>query len=572
MGTQRAKVLRAAFATAEAGFDPPRVSDNTSVTTNAHLFESPLTYDPLAWPARLVPQTAVALPEVSADFRHFVITLQPGILFAPDPVFGGRPRELVAEDYVYSIKRYWDPAVRSEHLYIWEGAGLLGLPEQRERALKERKPFDYDAPVPGLHALDRYRFELRLARPAPRLLYTLAQPGFCGAVAREVIEAYRDDPMAHPVGTGPFRLESWRRASQIVLVRNPNFRDQRYAAEPTAGDAQAQALAARLRGRRLPLVDRVEIAIIEEAQPRWLAFLRRDLDQLELPSAMAPLAMPGGRLAPFLARQGVAARRVPLASLSHTFFNFDDPQVGGYSPAQVALRRAIAMAYDNEAENRIVMGSHEIPAQGLIGPGCVGHEPALRSEMGAGDSQRARALLDVHGWADRDGDGWREAPDGRPFVLRMAFGADQRQRQRAELWERRMRTIGIRLKVEIAPFAELIRRSLAGQLMSWGFIWTSDSPDGGFFLSLAYGPHADQNNDARFKLAEFDRLFEQQRVLPDGPERLALMGRLQRLMLAYVPYIAHSHIVRTDLTWPRLAGLRRHPFAGDWWRAAEVVA
>jgi ABC-type transport system substrate-binding protein len=563
-------VLRAAFETAEAGFDPPRVSDSPSVVTNSHLFESPLTYDPLASPARLVPQTAAALPEVSADFRHIVVTLKPGILFAPDPVFQGRARELVAADYVYSIKRYYDPAVRSEHLYLYEAAGPLGLAELRQRALKDKTPFDYDAPVPGLRVLDRYRFELRLTRPSPRFVYTLASPGVCPAVAREVVEHYGAEIMAHPVGTGPFMLASWRRSSQIVLVRNPNFREQRYAAEPPADDPALVALAARLRGRRLPLLERIEIDIIEEAQPRWLAFLRGDLDQLTVPSQMGALALPGGRLAPFLARQGVAARRVLMPSLSHTFFNFDDPVVGGYEPAQVALRRAIAMAWDNELENRLVTSGHDLPAQGLIGPGLVGHEPGLRSEMGVGDVVRARALLDLHGYRDRDGDGWREQPDGRPLLLRIAFGPDQRQRLRAELWEKRLRAVGLRLKIEIAPFAELIRRSLAGQLMMWGFIWFTDSPDGGFFLSLGYGPAADQNNDARFRLPAFDRLFEQQRELPDGPERLALMARLQRLMLAYAPYVAHSHVSRTELTWPQVRGLVRHPYARDWWRAVEV--
>jgi ABC-type transport system substrate-binding protein len=267
----------------------------------------------------------------------------------------------------------------------------------------------------------------------------------------------------------------------------------------------------------------------------------------------------------------VQLRRQRMPSLSHTFFNCDDPVVGGNSPERVALRRAVAMAYDNEQDNRLVMGGQDLPAFAPIGPGCTGYEPDLRSEQGAGLTSRAAALLDLYGWRDSNGDGWREQPDGQPLVLRMAFPPDQRSRSRAELWEKRMRAIGVRLVPEIAPFAELIRRSLAGQLMMWGFIWFADSPDGGFFLSLAYGPNADQNNDARFRLPEFDRLFEQQRVLPDGPQRLALMARLQRLMLAYAPYIAHSHVTRSDLTWPHVQGLVRHPFARDWWRAVGVL-
>ena len=168
--------------------------------------------------------------------------------------------------------------------------------------------------------------------------------------------------------------------------------------------------------------------------------------------------------------------------------------------------------------------------------------PAQRDERGR--AVRARALLDLHGFVDRDGDGWRERPDGSPLLLRRAFPPDQRSRQQSELWAKRMRAVGLRMQFEMAPFSALIKRSLAGQLMMWGFSWGAGNPDGDFFLGLAYGPNAEQSNDARFRLAAFDRLYERQRVLPDGPERLALMHQATRLMLAYVPYIAHAHPYR----------------------------
>jgi ABC-type transport system substrate-binding protein len=564
------KTLRLAFNTAEAGFDPPRVSDQSSLLVNAHIFEAPLTLDPLADPPLLVPQTAVALPEMSADAKHFVFTLKPGTFFADDPAFNGKVRELVAEDYVYSIKRYYDPQLKSEHLNHFETPKILGLSELRQRGLKNKTPFDYDTPVAGLRAIDRYRFEVRLAEPAPRLAYVFAQTGLAGAVAREVVQAYGEDIMAHPVGTGPFMLKQWRRASAVVLERNPRFREQRYAAAPPAADAALVALAARLRGQRLPLVDRIEISVIEETQPRWLAFLRGELDVLELPSDFAPMAMPGGQLAPFLAKRGVQARRTLSPTIGHTFFNFDDATVGGYGAAQVALRRAIGIAYDNAEENRHVYGDQHQLAQTMVPPGCWGHDAALRSELGSGQLARARALLDLYGYADRNGDGWRELPDGTPLVLRRAFVTDQRSRRQAELWQKRMAAIGLQLKAEIAPFGELIRRALAGQLMMWGFSWSAAAPDCDFFLGLAYGPNADQSNDARFKLPAFDRLYERQRVLPNGPERAALVQDAVKLMLAYVPYIPHVHSVTVDLVQPQVSGFVRHPFTSERWRSVSV--
>ncbi|QPF76133.1 bicyclomycin resistance protein [Roseateles sp. DAIF2] len=567
----RPKTLRLAYNSAEVGFDPPQVSDQTSVAVNAHIFEAPLTYDYLARPARLIPQTCAALPEVGDEHRRFVFTLRPGIFFADDPAFGGKPRELVAADYVYTLKRFFDPRIKTEHLHHFENAQILGMQALRERAIRAKRGLDYDAAVEGLRALDRYRFEIRVAQSAPRLTQLFADAGLTGAIAREVVEAYGGDIMAHPVGTGPFRLARWRRGSQILLERNPRFREQFFAAEPPADDAEGQALVQRLAGRRLPLVDRVEVNVIIEEQPRWLAFATGELDVVEMPTGVAPLVLPGGRLAPHLAKRGIQARSSLGPDTRLTFFNFDDAQVGGYTPEKVALRRAIALGLDNEAELRLVFKGQGLPAQSLLPAAVYGHDPVLKSEMGSADLPRARALLDLYGYRDVDGDGYLENPDGSRLTLRLAGVEDQRQRALNELWRKRMDLLGLRLEFDIGTFGELIKKTLAGQLMMWSYSWNISFPDGDFFLGMAYGPNAGQSNDARFKLPAYDRLYETQRALPDGPERLALMRRANRMMLAYMPYLAHWHALRTDLCQPGVSGYRRHPFTRDWWRFVDLA-
>ncbi|MBH9553648.1 ABC transporter substrate-binding protein [Inhella gelatinilytica] len=560
------RVLRVGTDIAEVGFDPVRVSDRSSVTINAHIFESPLTYDLLARPARLRPQTAAALPEVSDDFTRFVFTLREGTYFADDPAFGGRPRELVAADYVYSLKRYFDPSNPTEHLFHFENAGILGLNELRARALQAKAGLDYDAPVAGLRVLDRYRFEVRLARPDPRFVQLFAVPGLTGALAREVVERYGDELPAHPVGTGPFMLQRWRRGSQVRLVRNPRFREQVFDTLATTLSEEDRALLARLQGRRLPLVDAVEMQVILEEQPRWLAFYGQELDVLELPPTLAPAVMPGGRLAPHLARRGVQARSQLDASVRHTFFNCEDADLGGLSPERVALRRAIALAYDNEAELRSVFKGQGVAAQSMVVPGVVGYDPTLISPHGRGDVARARALLDLYGYHDRDGDGWREHPSGQPLTLRMSGLNDSRQRAINELWLKQMKAVGLRIVFESGQFGELIKNSLAGRLQMWSYSWSTGQPDGDFFLALAYGPNAGQANDARFVLPAYDQAYARQRALPDGAERLAAMREANRLMLAYQPYLPHFHALRVDLTQPGVVGYRRHPFTRDWWR------
>ena len=564
------KVLRYAFRVAETGFDPAQISDIYSRTLAASIFEAPLQIAFLARPVRNRPNTLAAMPEVSADFTTFTFTLQRGILFADDPVFKGRPRELVAADYVYSLKRHFDPRWKSPNLFVYENNKLLGLSELRQQAIATRQPFDYDREVPGLRVLDRYRFQVRLAEPNPRFLDDMADPSLTGAVAREVVEAYGDKIMEHPVGTGPYRLGDWRRRSKIVLERNPGFREVLYDEEAPANDAVAQAAVARLKGRRLPMIDRVEISIIEENQPRWLAFLNAEHDLVEeVPAEFAERVMPNARLAPNLARRGIQMLRYVRADVSTSYFAMNDPVVGGYTPQKVALRRAIALAVDLDKEIRLVRKGQAMRAQGPIGPGAWGYNAALKTEMSDFNLARAKALLDMHGYVDRNGDGWREQPDGSPLAIEYATQPDGEKRQLAEQWKKNMDALGIRMSFRFAQWPENLKAAHAGKLMMWGVGWTA-GPDGKGFLELGYGPNKGQANLARFELPAFDRAFERQAALPNGPERQLAMDDAQRLMVAYMPYKVHVHRIYTDLAQPWVVGYHRNIFVRDWWRYIDI--
>jgi ABC-type transport system substrate-binding protein len=565
------KVLRLPLVSAETSFDPPQTnSDANTVTILANILEAPLSYDYLARPVRLVPCTAAALPEVSADGRTITVRIRPGIYFADDPAFKGRRRELVAQDYVYSIKRFYDPQYNSGDLYLFENAKLPGLAALREAALKSRRPFDYDTEVEGVRALDRHTFRIVLGDANPRFVYVLADPGLCGAVAREVVEHYGPREIGdHPVGTGAFRLKSWRRASQIVLERSPTYRGEPYQGTP-ADEEVARGIAARLAGRALPLVDEIVLDVVEEAQPRWLSFVDGTYHWLAVPAEFAALAAPEGRLAPFLQKKGVTLQRTLDPFMQMSYFYMGDPVVGGYTPQKVALRRAIALAFDAAAYVRRVMGGQGILAQSLVSPFTSGYDPAYRSEMSTHDPARAQALLDLHGYVDRNGDGWREQPDGRPLVLRMASAGGQRARLSSELWKRSMSRIGVRIEFEVSTWPELLKKSRAGTLMMWGYGWSAGSPDGGFFLGLGYGPNASESNDARFALPAYDRLFERQMRLPDGPERDEVMRQAKDMLTAYMPYKVHAHSITNLLVQPWTRNYWAHPFMKDVWRFVDM--
>ncbi len=567
------KTLRYAFLIAETTFDPAQITDLYSRTVAAGIFDSLLEFEFLARPFRVRPNTAVALPEVADNFKTFTFKIKPGIFFADDPAFKGQKRELTAEDYVYSVKRHYDPRWKSGNLYVLESAKILGLSELRKKLINEKKPFDYDVPVEGLKALDRYTLQVKLGTPSPRFLNNIADSSFTGALAREVVEFYGDKIGEHPVGTGPYMLKSWKRSSRIVLAKNPGYREVFYNEEAPAGDARLQAVAQQFKGKRLPLLDEVQIAIIEEPQPRWLSFLNQEADVLDqLPFEFAPTVLPHNKLAPHLAKKGIHLERYARADVSYSYFAMEHPVVGGYEPQKVALRRAISLAVDVEREIRLVRRGQAIPSQGPVAPQTWGYDPTFKTEMGEFNRARSKALLDLHGYVDKNGDGWRDQPDGQPLLLEYSTSPDQQSRQLNELWKKNMDAINIKIEFKVAKWPENLKASRAGKLMMWGSGWVAGAPDGDTFLALGYGPNKGGANHARFNLPAYNTLYEKQRELPDGPERMALMKEAQRLVVAYAPYKVHVHRVFNDLTQPWVKGYSRNIFVRDFWKYVDVDA
>jgi len=410
------KVLHVAFPIAETGFDPQASSDLYSNFVNRVIFDPLYRYDYLARPYSIVPNTATAMPESSADGKTWTFHVKPGIYFTDDPVFKGKKRELTAADYAFSWKRILDPRLRSPQLDVLDGK-ILGMEALVAKA-KETGKFDYDAPLAGLLVLDRYTLQLKLNYPWFDVITDLTTSPMA-AVAREVVEAYGDGSgwvMANPVGTGPYRLKDWRRAQKIVLEANAGYRDVRY---PESADPADRRTMAAVKGKRIPLIGRVEIAIIEETNPRLLAFEKGELDYVTLPSDLvANVLEPDNKLNPRFANAGVLLARGIQPAITYTYFNMDDPVVGGYTNDRIALRRAIGMAYNVDEEVRVLRQGQGTPATQIVPPGVSGYDAKFSSQAKF-DPAGAKALLDKFGFKDRDGDGFREMPDGkRPAVQR----------------------------------------------------------------------------------------------------------------------------------------------------------
>ena len=565
------KVLRYAFEIAETSLDPVKLQDIYSRTLAAHLFEGLYTYDHLARPVKIKPLTADGMPVVSSDFRVWTIKVRPGIFFADDPVFGGKKRELVAQDYVYTFKRFADPANKSPAWADYESLGINGLRELRQQSLDQKKPFDYDREVEGLRAIDRHTLRFSLAIARPRLIESLAQGDLLGAVAREVVEHYGDRFEEHPIGTGPFVLAQWRRSSFIALERNPGYRERTFDAEPAADDAEGQALLARFKGRRLPMLDRVEISIIEQDQPRWLSFINGEADLCyRVGYEYIAQAMPGGKIAPNLAKRGMRGHPVAEPTSNAYFFNMEDATVGGYGADRVALRRAIALGIDSQRVIDYGYDGQGSIAQSPTLPFTTGYDPAFRSEFGQYDAARAKALLDLFGYLDRDGDGWREMPDGSPLLLSVSTQSDQRSRRIAEVMDKNMTALGIRVRSVVKQWPENLKAARNGTYQMWYVGTSAAAPDAEGSFSRFDGRQIGGQDLSRFKMPAMDALYDRLQRLPDGPERLAVFAEATKLALAYMPEKFVVNRLALDMATPQLVGYRRAVFWQNWWEFVDI--
>ena len=571
------KILRTPVQSAEKGFDCVWESDELTGTLCDNIFDALLQYDHLARPIKLQPRAAAALPEISADGKIYTIKLKRGIYFTDDPAFKGKKRELVASDYAYSIKRMLDPKIKAQWQFLVEGK-LIGGDELREEAKKTGK-FDYDKPIPGLEAPDPYTLIVRLKAPDYNLNYILTMPA-TAAVAREVVEHYGAAFAEHPVGTGPYKLKDWRRASRVVLEANPDYREDYFstvAGEDSNVSQKDRAVIAHLKGKRLPLIGRIEIYPVEEEQPRWLAYLNNDYEYIRpIPTPFIEIAMPGGKLAPHLAKRAMLTRPDEVAWLTYTTFNMSEkidgkPNVlGGYSAEKIALRRAISMAYPVEEEISIIEKNQALKAWSPIAEGMAGFVDERTSTLDYNPA-KAKALLDMYGYIDKDGDGWRDMPDGSPLTIDHGTTPDQRARSRNELWRRAMDNIGIRMtfdKVEKLP--DLRKQAQSGRVQMLTYGWIADYPDGENFLQLFSSKSIGGANYSMFALPEFDQLYERIKIMPDTPERTALYRRMVHILWVYNPWRVNTLKQGTILIQPWLLGYKKHPFAHEPWRYLDI--
>jgi len=548
------KVLRIASDDIDT-LDPIQAQDYYSQNIISVIYEGLYEWDYLGNPPKAVPRTAVALPTYSADRKTWTIKVKPGIFFTDDPAFKGKPRELVAEDYVYAIKRYLDPNLR--------GGGdpqisdlIVGMREMVEAARKPGAKTNYDTSVEGLRALDKHTLQIKLAEPNYPLVMSMLVIAY--GQAREVVDAANGDIQARAIGTGPYVLKEWQRGSRVVLEANPKYRPLAF---PESSDPALAKLVGSMKGKKLPAIGRVEMSVIAEQPVRVLEFDRSKLDYVELRGEAVGRFLKNGELEPALAKRGVM--RIPYASNSvrSLYVNMDDPVLGGMDNAHVALRRAMSMAIDVPTLVRVVYNGQAMPTNQIVAPSIAGYDANAKKRVY--DTAAAAALLDRFGYNKRDAQNYRLQPDGKPLTIVLTIFSDGNVwREVQTLLKRNMDALGVRLDFKSTPLQDVFKESAQGKFMI-NIHGRSATPLGTIFQTF-YSTQPGEANESRFKSKDYDRALDAFFVADSDAARQKAASTMTEILQTYAPVMPLLYDVENAFVQPWLMGYHPSRVAAHW--------
>ena len=619
-------VLYSSFVDRPKTLDPARSYTSDEWGFIQQIYESPLQYHYLKRPYELISQAALELPRVrlldavgrelpanaaAADVAvsEYEIRIRPGIRYQPHPALAvdatGKPlyldlseheikrkftladfpqtgtRELVADDYLYQIKRLAHPRVNSP-IFGHISEYIVGLKDlsatlkaENQRLLKAHETEFGKAdkglpwidlrkfPLAGVEVIDRHTYRVRLKGLYPQFVYWLAMP-FFAPVPVEADRFYAQRGMNDgrnltldwwPIGTGPYMLTENNPNARMVLERNPHFRGEPYPSEGEPGDREAGLLANA--GKTAPFIDRVVYTREKEGIPYWNKFLQGYYDQSGISSdnfdQAVRIDLEGeASLTPEMEERGIRLRTSVGTSTFYLAFNFLDPVVGGLSERARRLRQAISIAVDWEEFISIFQNGRGIPGMGPIPPGIFGYlegeagvNPIVYDWVDGGPRRKpidtAKKLLAQAGYPDG-----RDAASGQPLVLYLdTVQRGPGDKARLDWYRRQFQKLNIQLELRTSDWNRFQEKVRAGNTQLFFLGWNADYPDPENFLFLLNGAQSRAKtggeNTANYQNPEYDRLFERMKNMPNGPERQALIDQMVRIARADAPWAWGFH-------------------------------
>ena len=607
-------ILYSAFVERPKHLDPVQSYAENEYVFITQIYMPPLQYHYLRRPYELVPFGAAELPRAvyldaegrrlpdsapaeRVAFSVYDIRIRQGVTYQPHPAFAvdesGKPRylnlgredlknifelrdfrhtgtrELVAEDYVFQIRRLAHPGLHSP-IFGLMGEYIVGLKEFGQQLQEATKLLPADAyldltafPLEGARTLDRYTYRIKIRGKYPQFVYWLAMP-FFAPIPEEAHRFYSQPGMSegknltldwYPVGSGPYMLTVNNPNRMMVMERNPNFAGEPYPADGEAGDAEAGLLDDA--GKAMPFIDKVIFSLEKESIPYWNKFLQGyyDFSGISSDTFDQVVQFTGAgdiALTEDIQKRGIALQTSVATSTLYMAFNMLDPVVGGNSERARKLRHAISVALDFEEMISIFRNGRGVAAQGPIPPGIFGYRDGLEGmnpyvyDWIDGRPKRkpvayAQQLLAEAGYPNGI-----EASSGKPLVIYFdgtLVGAEGKSR--ADWLVKQFARINLQLVVRNTDFNRFQEKVRKGTAQLFFFGWNADYPDPENFLFMFHGPQSralkNGENSANYVNAEYDRLFERVRSMANGPERQALIDRMIEMLRFDAPWAWGLH-------------------------------
>lgn len=521
------KVYRHSIDGKPTSLDPIKASSVYSNLLVVNIFDTLYSYKYLARPYQLKPNLASDMPQVSADGLTYTIEIKKGVKFQDHDAFeGGIGRTVKAEDFVYSIKRSFDPKNISSGAWLWQDK-IVGLNEWKEQGA------DYDQTISGLTALDEYTIQIQLEKPYPQLSYSLAM-GFSAIVPREVVESLGAEFGSKPIGSGPFQLAKFN-SEVAYLTANKNFRK-----EPLdlAFEGYSQALHQpfgidSLSGQTPPFVDHLEIHFINESSSRWQSFTKgNEIHYTTVPKDKQNTVIINKdplELHPTITSNYHHSYGMEAGFVYHGF-NMDDP-VFGYNEDPVlneknrALRCAIRQAHDWDSKNRAFYFGLGKIFPGIIPPAVPEFNPNLSIDSIQTDTNKAKKLLSDYGWNSDN------LPEFEYHVTGSVLQKQFFEQMRGFL--NQIDYPNKKIKYQPYPSFGNFNQAIKTRLAPFFFLgWTLDYPDAENTLQLFYGPNQTPgSNNFNYQNPEFDVLFQQSSTMQPSPERTSLYHQMNQMII-----------------------------------------
>ncbi len=500
--------------------------------------------------------------------------IKKGLRFQDDPCFaGGKGREILGADFLYSWRRMADPAVPCpiRSFFSDKLIGMDGWTAHQKQLKKDGKKSDYSFPLEGLELdpADPYMFRIKLNTPYPQLRFLMAMH-FTSPLAHEAVDMYGRKLSRHCVGSGPYMLTEYKPKGGITLKANPNYRkDDLYPSEGMPGDREAGLLADA--GKSLPFIKEVRFEVFREGTTSWNQFLQGYLDTAGVGQANFQQAINGNQLSPDMKRRGVQLSREVAVDVSYFAFNMNDPVVGGVdasgnplAPDEALkhrkLRQAISCSIDIQKYIDIVYLGLGKPAQQIVAPGLFGYDPNYKNPYRQYDPEKAKRLLAEAGYPNGI-----DPKSGDRLTLFWDNSLDSPAgRQEIGLFQQMIEAIGIRVVSRSWDPPVFQGKVDEGQYQFMNFGWLADYPDPENFDFLFYGPNKRPGpNACNYSNPEYDKIFDQMSAMQDGPERQKLINQMRNIAVEDCPWIYRTHNETYALKQPWIHNFKSQPVAMD---------